>query len=468
MLADKLREAEHDVLKEQHSKMVILSAQDLIHKFYLSGSLLHLYGQTTDEMILAKFQNSAADIKKELRTMKQMTEADEDATRRVKDVANAASVCIAAMDHYIAAVQQGKPTRSIGPEMEEALRQLIIEINDFVKAQESQSAKAPQDRARSRRAVVNLMYAGSFIFVLVGVALVVLFARGTVSRLDTLVQNTKRLSKNEPLLEPVKGGDEIAHLDGVFHDMANSLMSAAKHKQELMQMVSHDLRTPLSSVQLTLSSLAEGIFGELPEAALERIRMTEYNTTRLMHLIRDLLDIERLEAGKLDMSFQETSVREFIDQSISTVKAYAEHKNITLERDETSAMVFADPDRLVQVIVNLLSNAIKFSKKNSKITISVEEKIDCTEIQVIDQGRGIPPEKLASVFERFQQVHKEDATTHQGSGLGLAISRAIIEAHHGEIGVRSVLDEGCTFWFRIPAGHQAQQASEASEHEHSS
>lgn len=268
------------------------------------------------------------------------------------------------------------------------------------------------------------------------------------------MENTQRLSKSKELLKPVGGSDEIAHLDKVFHEMAQSLEEAARHKQELVQMVSHDLKTPLSSVQMSLSSMADGVYGELPTPILKQIQISEFNVTRLIHLIRDLLDIDRLEAGKLDMYFQNVAVYDIINESVSAVQAFAERSKVSLVPVETSTRIDADSDRLVQVLVNLLSNAIKYSPKGGTVTVNAIDKGDSVEIQVIDNGRGIPSQFIDSIFNRFQQVSRSDATQHKGTGLGLAIAKAIVVAHHGEIGVVSREGEGSIFWIRLPVHQQ--------------
>lgn len=449
VLSAKLQEAERDVLKENHAKMLIATSQNLLSKFYQSGSFLHLYWRFQDESFIEQYKESISAIKQELRSLKRSADNPEE-RRAVDELAKNANTALESMNHYLKVAQSGGRARDIGPEMQESLSNFFVETNHFVKVQKSQTARAPVERASSRQAVVMLLYLGSFLNVLIGIGLVFFFARGTVSRLQTLVENTRRLQRNDSLLQPVPGSDEIAQLDLVFHEMAQSLTEAARHKQELLQMVGHDLKTPLSSVQMTLSSLAEGTYGQLPEAAFKRVKMTEYNTTRLMHLIRDLLDIERLESGKLEMNQSEEAVRDFIAESIQAVQAYAENKQIQIECSHTDARVVADKARIIQVMVNLLANAIKFSPRQSTVKISVEESIANTEIRISDCGRGIPPGKLSSIFNRFEQVQKEDSTTDHGTGLGLAIVRAIVEAHQGEIGVSSTEGEGSTFWFRLP------------------
>lgn len=453
VLSGLLKEAEQDIVDEYHSKMVIASAHDLMHRFYEWAVLVKLYRDTKDDSVMEKCQISSASVEKELVSIEKLVAKDPDEKARFLEVSKSTRRLIDAGRRHQVALKQLGNSGATGFEMEESLRQFLIENNRFVQAEELQSAKAPLQKSSSRDAVVNFLYAGCLVIVLMGCIQVVYFSKSTVSRLRTLVDNSRRLANNESLLARVRGNDEIAHLDSVFHEMAAALVAAARHKQELMQMVSHDLKTPLTSVQMSLSALADGTYGELPETAVRQVQITEYNATRLIHLIRDLLDIDRLEAGKLQMNLEEISAADLVEKSVSAVQAYADRKNIVLAHNHTTALMTADLERLIQVIVNLLSNAVKFSPQDSTITISVEESIEWTQISVSDKGRGIPPESLSAIFDRFHQLQKEDANKHQGTGLGLAIAKAIVEAHGGQIGADSVVGEGSTFWFKIPA-HQ--------------
>ena len=221
-------------------------------------------------------------------------------------------------------------------------------------------------------------------------------------------------------------------------------------KQEFISMVSHELRSPLNSVLGFLDNLPMGIYGELNEKGQDKVRVAERSITRLIKLINDLLDLDKMETRGLTMDFQDVQVQPVLQRSIDAVRSLAEKAEINLELDTTDATIYADEDRLVQVVVNLLSNAIKFSPQGSAVEISVKPQDDWVEVRVSDHGRGIPEQHKNRVFERFQQVASTDWKEKGGSGLGLPISRAIIEQHNGSIGVDSEEGKGSQFWFRLP------------------
>jgi PAS domain S-box-containing protein len=231
-------------------------------------------------------------------------------------------------------------------------------------------------------------------------------------------------------------------------------------KKEFVATVSHELRTPLTSIRGSLTLLNVGALGALPEKAKQVVAMAERNTLRLITLINDILDIEKLESGKLDMVFDTVPIRNVIERSMEAVKSFAEQNGIKLEAGGAESMVHADGDRLVQVIVNLVSNAVKFSPKGETVRIAVEESPNWIEVKVIDHGRGIPAKYKNLLFQRFQQVEASDSRKKGGTGLGLAICKGIIEQHGGSIGVDSEEGQGSTFWFRIPPANAGARALE--------
>jgi len=218
-------------------------------------------------------------------------------------------------------------------------------------------------------------------------------------------------------------------------------------------MVSHELRTPLTSIRGSLGLLAAGKLGDLSEKAQRAVTIAERNTVRLAALINDILDLEKLESGKMEMHFEPVKVSAVIERSLDSVRAFADSNEVALqvEANGSTASLNADGDRLVQVVVNLLSNAVKFSAKGSAVTIAVDEAPGWVTFKVIDRGRGIPATHKDLIFERFQQVEQSDSKKKGGSGLGLAICKAIIEQHGGRIGVDSEEGKGSQFWFRVPS-----------------
>jgi signal transduction histidine kinase len=233
--------------------------------------------------------------------------------------------------------------------------------------------------------------------------------------------------------------------------MANTVREMQKMKQAFVAMISHDLRTPLANLQTYLNLITEGVFGNVHPQILSGAQKQENNVGRLIRLINDLLTLEKMESGNLQMSCKIIYLENVIEKSIDAVDEYAKKNKIELVFNETNAEVNADPDRVIQVLINLLSNAIKFSPENAKVEIKTIEAEDFIEVQVVDHGRGVPQAYKELIFEKYKQVKADDDTKKGGTGLGLPICKMIIEQLGGKIGVRSEDGKGSTFWFTLPA-----------------
>jgi signal transduction histidine kinase len=258
------------------------------------------------------------------------------------------------------------------------------------------------------------------------------------------------LLKHEELNPPLAGNDEIAHLDHAFHDMARSLAELEQIKKDFVAMITHDLRTPMTSTMGFLELLGDGVYGPIPDKARDGANLAFRNVRRMIALINDLLDVEKLESGKWELSPESITLEPVVTRSVESVSVFAEQHKVKIAVEPIDSTVYADGNRLVQVLVNLITNAVKFSPVDSSVTISARTKGDLVELRITDQGCGIPPQYRESIFDRFRQVRATDATQKGGTGLGLAICKAIVEQHGGSIGVESEEGKGSTFWFTVP------------------
>lgn len=235
----------------------------------------------------------------------------------------------------------------------------------------------------------------------------------------------------------------------VLHNVSER-KAAQRTKQEVVAMITHDLRAPLTTIRHVLELLYSGTIGTLGERGLRMCSAADQSALRMLALINDLLDIEKIKAGMMQLTCGDVQLSSIFIQSANSVAALAEGQNVGLELLPTDLYVHVDHDRIVQVLVNLISNAIKFSPAQSKITVRAESNAGMIEVFVQDEGRGIPQDMLDSVFERFQQVEKTDAMQKGGTGLGLAICKEIVMLHGGSIRVRSQIGQGSIFSFTLP------------------
>lgn len=223
-------------------------------------------------------------------------------------------------------------------------------------------------------------------------------------------------------------------------------------RQEFVSMVIHDLRTPLTSIQLFLDLLNEHPEVVMPASIKTNVHAASTSLSRLLNLVKDLLDFEAVEAGGISLRLSSVDIEEVVHQAVLEVSAFASEHNITLDESGSKCdlVLQADEERLIQVVVNLLSNAIKFSPTGSTVSTAVSYSDDEVEVSIIDRGRGIPESKINLIFDRYKQVSAEDSAARKGTGLGLSICKTFIEAHGGTIGVQSTLNEGSRFWFKLP------------------
>jgi signal transduction histidine kinase len=230
-------------------------------------------------------------------------------------------------------------------------------------------------------------------------------------------------------------------------------------KADFVNMVSHDLRTPLTAFRAFLQTLEVGGYGDVSDKGKAAAGRLQNSVERLVMLINDLLDMEKMEAGRMELSLQPVKLSTVVQGALDMVASYAEQQHIIFKVSERQDMdVEADGDRLIQVVQNLVANAIKFSGPNKIVEVSYgfsQEHAGAVaesqaEIAIIDQGSGISAEDQKYVFDRFHQLKNSHGKV--GSGLGLAICKTIIDAHNGIIGVSSQVGEGSTFWFRLPVG----------------
>ncbi|HEY9657297.1 MAG TPA: ATP-binding protein, partial [Allocoleopsis sp.] len=255
-----------------------------------------------------------------------------------------------------------------------------------------------------------------------------------------------------------------------------------KMKNEFIGIVSHELRTPLTSIRGSLGLLATGVMDDEPDDMKRMIEIAAIDTERLVRLVNDVLDLEKLESGKVSLVREWCDATDLIQRSLEIMESSAQEVGVQLVLHPVSVPVWVAPDRIIQTLTNLLSNAIKFSPTGGTVTVSAEIRqrdsrqpgsggIGTPEslkrltssssfsfsaspthllFSVQDQGRGIPANKLETIFGRFQQVDASDSREKGGTGLGLAICKSIVQQHDGQIWVESNWGQGSTFFFSLP------------------
>lgn len=235
----------------------------------------------------------------------------------------------------------------------------------------------------------------------------------------------------------------------VVHDVTE-LRTIERLKQHFLSVASHDLRAPLTSVTLNISIVTESLHEQLSGSAMKELHRVQNSAQRLSSLVNELLELDKLEAGKLGLDLQRVGVSDACEATKALLFGLARQSSVKLAGPIGDAVVLAEEKRLVQMLTNLMSNAIKFSPKDGTVTLSVESEGGFAEIRISDEGPGIAPADCALIFDKFSQTHTAARTEIKGTGLGLAVVKALAESHNGAVGVDSQLGKGSTFWLRIP------------------
>jgi two-component system phosphate regulon sensor histidine kinase PhoR len=238
----------------------------------------------------------------------------------------------------------------------------------------------------------------------------------------------------------------------VFHDLTH-LKHLERIRQDFVANVSHELRTPVSSIKGYAETLLEGAL-EDKENARDFLKIIYADSDRLARLIDDLLNLSKIESGKLKLNIKPCSVLSITGKVVSGLLGQAKNKAIAIVIDisKDTSNILADEARIAQVLLNLLDNAIKYNREGGKITVTAEETDSFVQVNISDTGIGIPERDISRLFERFYRVDKARSRELGGTGLGLSIVKHIVSAHHGEVFVQSTLGQGSTFSFTLPKG----------------
>jgi signal transduction histidine kinase len=249
----------------------------------------------------------------------------------------------------------------------------------------------------------------------------------------------------------------------VAQDQIDEHKKMERMKDEFISLVSHEFRTPLTSIHGSLGLLNSGLAAGLPEKARQLLEVAHRNSQRLVRLIGDVLDLQKIESGTMPLELRPLEIGPFLEQAIEANEAYGAQFRVSFVVNGVPPRlgIRADPDRLMQVITNLLSNAAKFSPSDRPVLVSAQRHGGVVRITVTDRGSGIPEEFRARIFERFAQADSSTTREKGGTGLGLSISKAIVERMGGHIGFETEVGAGTTFYVELPFAEQSPEGARA-------
>jgi signal transduction histidine kinase len=271
----------------------------------------------------------------------------------------------------------------------------------------------------------------------------------------------KARQQGEKALTTIEGENEFAQLGEAFNEMLRVSDSVDHLKSEFVSTVSHELRTPLTSIRGAVGLALGSASNELPEKVTELLVMANRNIDRLTLLVNDILDLEKIESGRLAFKFEPLDLVELTRNALESNAGYAHQHQVRLRLvgSPTRAGVKGDESRLLQVFANLLSNAIKYSPAGGEVEVSIQQRGDRFRVEVQDHGTGIPEAFRARIFQRFAQADSSDTREKGGTGLGLNISKVIVERHEGVIGYESQQGVGTEFYFELPVRTESRESA---------
>ena len=339
---------------------------------------------------------------------------------------------------------------------EEVINEWVERIQKARAANEQQIERMVKSLNAQGRTAMEWGAVGVSASLLIGLFGVIGFSFGMIRPLRELRRGIKSMSRSG-LTAPIRiySNDEFGELAGTFNDMAARLTEEERMRSDFISMLSHEIRTPLTSIRESVNLIAEEVMGDINERQRRFLLIASNELERITTLLNHLMQISRLEAGAVEIHPREIDPGEFVQGAISRLIPAAEAKDISIhsEIEPGISEFYCDPDNLQQVLLNLIGNAIKFSPHGSAILVSVRRddsaKVPHLVFSVTDRGPGIPEAEQTLVFHKYCRASGVRDEV-DGVGLGLSISKYIVEAHGGEIGIRSKLGDGGTFSFTLP------------------
>lgn len=444
-------EMERLTAEESRSKEIMMNLNDL----YTSSAELVVTSYARDISVSGSVEAVEQEIEVDCANLERLLAGDQMQLRRFRALRSK----LMRFQKYLRSMQQvtegGQTSLNLG-----TLKDLMVIQKTTIALKGAMRAMSNEEKARTnvvtarlvalKRDLSKLILFGILANVAVAAAMASYFASSITRHVDLLVTNSRRLAGNKELLPPMDGTDELKALDSSFHEASKALREAEELKRKFYHMVAHDLRSPLAAVSGLVQMIRAGVYGDVNSRLDDGLNVCDRNLSKVLRLVNDILELDKLRAGKMPLQIDAVPAAGLIADLVQSVKPLADAKRISLVEEAEKFTLRCDEQRLAQALLNLCANAIKFSSSQSQITVGCSSTATAALFFVKDEGRGIPADSLAKLFDEFEQVETSDGAYGVGTGLGLSICKMIAEAHDGKIYVQSEIGVGSTFFIELP------------------
>lgn len=444
-LSSLLDESAHEIQKEARSKAIIACVEGLLRDVARATVTAITYNVSHSEDLKFRYSALRARIPVTYRELKELVKGDQEEELLVKRLWDSIDTNWLATQSFI---MRSPPLQRMSDffAVPDNLTYEMFLLNDLGSPGRTLLERERRiERGGSfSRAQIRQHYEQTLIFSLVmsagvSVLLAFYFTKSISQRLDYVMANTFRWSLRLPLNPPVGGTDEISELDLALHKTAGELSEFERFKGQLISVASHELRTPLTALQGTLTLLSAGALGELSERAVAKVEEAEVSIKRLIRLVNDLLDLERLKAGKAEWAKNKVYVQEIVQSAAESVDDLLDDRQIELKTNVSDALIIGDRDKLVLMFGEILAHSIRRSPPDTVITVSSVWRLDNLYIDFHDEGAAVTGWLKDKLFEPFYNINDLEATPPDLNGLELALAKGIAEHYGG--GLTAVADE---------------------------
>jgi signal transduction histidine kinase len=447
----------------QRCRSVIALSNETIGLFYESSKVLAVYYMMPSVGLGNKLSSMSDRIAQRLDSMEQLVRNNPNEHAAVVSATVSARHCIEDLNRARAQVETGDYGFSNRADRIRALKEVVMgNVQDLVsklqalnETEKNIASNTPDSANLARTAIGAWLVAGVLINITLSVLISSTFSRTIIDNLKVLLANIERFGKAQPLLPRLAGRDELSTVDAAFHSMAERVRFLEQRQSELIAMVSHDLRSPLTSIRTLFQLLSSQQLGSLNDKGKKLVDSHDRLTENLIGLINNLLDLEKMQRGEIVIDRQPLPVSDLVVEALRASQSVADKKSIVIETNVCCQSVDVDKILMSQALANILFNAVKFSSDGKKILIKsgLSDAGGLLRITVSDEAGGIAPGDEDLIFARFQQSGKTSKEAG-GSGLGLSIAQSIVELHGGKIGVDNRPGHGCDFWIDLPLSEQ--------------